>query len=372
MHEKYAPEGISPVERPAAATARACSNVALVKYWGKVDERGRVPATGSLSVTLGGLKTETTVAFSDRDGPDLVVLDGRSLGGREAARVASFLDLVREIAAVHGRPVGAASVRSVNYFPTAAGLASSASGFAALAGASLRAAGLGGSEDELATLARLGSASAARSVHGGFVELVPYMLESGAWNARTARVAAEGHWDLRVLVAVVDAGYKPIGSTPAMARTAATSPYYGGWLETWGADLADARDSIIARDLERLASVTEHSALKLHALTMTSRPPVQFLRGPSIETMHAVWDLRTSGTLCAFTADAGPNIKVLCSAADEERVRAALMSVQGVQSVRASAVGGPMEVVGHDVDPVAWRGASGEHEEPSQEAGDGE
>jgi diphosphomevalonate decarboxylase len=352
------PEAVAITDRPAAATARACSNVALVKYWGKVDERHRVPATGSLSVTLGGLTTETTVAFSDRDASDLIVLDGRPASGREAARVSAFLDRIRALAREKGHPVGAASVRSVNYFPTAAGLASSASGFAALAGAGMRAAGAGAEADTLASLARLGSASAARSVHGGFVELVPFRHPDGAWDGRTAQVASEGHWDLRILVAVIDAGYKPIGSTPAMARTEATSPYYPAWLDTWGADLNECREAIAARDLERLASVAEHSALKLHALTMTSRPPVQFFRGPSIEVMHAVWDLRSSGTLCAFTADAGPNIKVLCSPDAEEQVRAALLSVHGVQTVRATAVGGPMEVVAHEVDPAAPWGRS--------------
>lgn len=349
------------VDRPVAATSRACANVALVKYWGKVDEARRVPATGSLSVTLSALTTETTVAFSEGDGEDLVVLDGRTATGREAARVAAFLDRVRALGADAGQRLGAASVRTVNYFPTAAGLASSASGFAALAGAAVRAAGFEASSDELAGLARLGSASAARSIHGGFVELVPYQAEGGTWDARTAQVATERHWDLRVLVVVIDAGYKPIGSTPAMARTAATSPYYPAWLETWGKDLAECRSAIEARDLERLASIAEHSALKLHALTATSRPPMQYLRGPSIEVMHEVWALRNNGTLAAFTADAGPNVKVLCAPEDEETVRAALLSVRGVQTVRATAVGGPLEVVSHAVDPSApWGRAGGE------------
>ncbi len=343
------------IDRPTAATSRSSSNVALVKYWGKLDEVRRVPATGSLSVTLGGLTTETTVAFSERDADDLVVLDGRPATGREAARVTAFLDRVRALARAHGRALGAASVRTVNYFPTAAGLASSASGFAALAAASVRAAGLEASHDELAALARLGSASAARSIHGGFVELVPYRDEAGQWEARTAQVASEKHWDLRVLVVVVDAAYKPIGSTPAMARTAATSPYYAAWLETWGKDLAECRTAVEHRDIELLASIAEHSALKLHSLCMTSRPPVQFLRGPSVDLMHAVWALRSSGTACGFTADAGPNVKVFCEAADEETVKAALLSVHGVQAVRSSVVGGPITVVDHQVDPeVPW------------------
>ncbi len=351
-HASQLEDRIHPVDRPAAATARACSNVALVKYWGKVDEVRRVPATGSLSITLAGLTTETTVAFSNRDEPDLIVLDGRPVGGREAARVSAFLDLIRGASVQQDRPVGAASVRSVNYFPTAAGLASSASGFAALAAATVRAAGMDTDPDTLASLARLGSASAARSIHGGFVELVPFQRAGGDWDARTARVATEEHWDLRVLVSVIDSRYKPIGSTPAMARTSATSPYYGAWLDSWGADLTECREAIAGRDLERLASVAEHSALKLHALTTTSRPPMQFFRGPSLEVMHAVWDLRSSGTLCAFTADAGPNIKVLCSPDDEERVRSALTSVNGVQTVQATTVGGPVEIVSHDVDPT--------------------
>lgn len=348
-------------QRPAAATARSCSNVALVKYWGKVDDPRRVPATGSLSVTLGDLNTETTVAFSEREGEDLVVLDGHSTSGREASRVAAFLDRVRAEAKAQGRALGAASVRTVNYFPTAAGLASSASGFAALAAAGTRAAGLEASDDELAVLARLGSASAARSIHGGFVEMLPYQEESGRWEARTVQVASERHWDLRVLVAVVDAAYKPIGSTPAMARSAATSPYYGGWLDSWGADLRECREAIEGRDLERLCSVAEHSALKLHALCMSSRPPVQFLRGASLEVMHAVWALRQNNTLCGFTADAGPNVKVFCAPESVEAVRAALLSVRGIQAVRASSVGGRVEVVEHAVDPEAlWgKGSAG-------------
>ncbi|MDF1564238.1 MAG: diphosphomevalonate decarboxylase [Deltaproteobacteria bacterium] len=347
-------------QRPAAVTARACSNVALVKYWGKVDQAHRVPATGSLSVTLGGLTTETTVAFSQKKGDDLVVLDGRSSEGREGARVAAFLDRIRSLALEQGVELGAASVRTANFFPTAAGLASSASGFAALAGAALEAAGLEASHEELANLARLGSASAARSIHGGFVELVPFEGGGGAWDARVAQVAGPKHWDLRVLVTVVDAGYKPLGSTPAMARTEATSPYYDGWLATWGADLKECRQAIESRDLERLASVCEHSALKLHALTMTSRPPVLFLRGPSLELMHEVWALRHSGTLCAFTADAGPNVKVICEPDDEATVQAALLSVRGVQSVRSSPVGGPIEIVHHEVDPSAvWERPEG-------------
>src|SRR5262249_30732091 len=156
-----------PNENPMHGVASANTNIALVKYWGKRSHGENLPAVPSLSVTLSGLVTRTTVQFDPYPGQDVLVLNGKSDTGAARTRVERFLDLVRLRAAMRGR----ASVRSANSFPTAAGLASSASAFAALAAAAARAAGLDLAPGELADLARRGSGSAARSIFGGFVEL---------------------------------------------------------------------------------------------------------------------------------------------------------------------------------------------------------
>ena len=154
-------------ERRNEASARACANIALAKYWGKADVKRNVPAVPSISMTLDQLVTETKVRFDPSLRADSVRLDGRRASTGEAARVVAMLDRVRREARLRSY----ARVSSHNHFPTAAGLASSASGFAALAAASCAAAGLRRSSRRLSALARQSSASAARSIFGGFVEL---------------------------------------------------------------------------------------------------------------------------------------------------------------------------------------------------------
>ena len=139
-------------------TARACANIALVKYWGKRDGVRNLPAAGSLSLTLDALTTVTTVRFDPALAADAMTLDGAAASAKVLARTTTWLDRVRELAGVDAR----AAIDSVNHFPTASGLASSASGFAALALAATRAAGLDLDGAALSRLARLGSGSAAR------------------------------------------------------------------------------------------------------------------------------------------------------------------------------------------------------------------
>ncbi len=241
---------------PRAVTAVAGTNIALVKYWGKRDVALNLPATGSLSLTLDRLGTRTTVAFDDGD-RDRLILDGAPADDAAAARVSAFLDRVRGRAEIARR----ALVTTDNSVPTAAGLASSASGFAALALAATRAAGLDLPPAELSALARVGSGSAARSIFGGFVEMARGERADG--SDAIARPLAEGNgWDLRLVAAITAAGSKAIGSTAAMAHTARTSPYHAAWIAGVAADLADARAAIAARDLPALGAVAERSALR--------------------------------------------------------------------------------------------------------------
>jgi len=322
--------------KPAPCTAVAGTNIALVKYWGKRGGALNLPAAGSLSLTLRELATRTTVRFGATPEPptmtagasrDRIILNGRDADPKTQRRVGAFLDLVRARAHLD-EP---AEVVTENSVPTAAGLASSASGFAALALAASRAAGLVLPPEELSALARQGSGSAARSIFGGFAEMRAGTRDDGA-DAHAVPILNEGAWPLRMVVAVTSEGEKAIGSTEAMQRTAATSPYYRGWIDSVEGDLRDARAAIAERDLPRLGAVAERSALRMHACALAADPPILYWSAATMAAMHTVRDLRAHGKGIAafFTIDAGPHVKVLCEAAQSAAVASALQATPGV------------------------------------------
>jgi diphosphomevalonate decarboxylase len=332
------------ISLPKSVTAAAGTNIALVKYWGKRDAALNLPAAGSLSLTLANLGSETTVRFAPDagggDGRDCVLFAGAPADPKFAARVQRFLDLVRTRAGFR-LP---AEVATTNTVPTAAGLASSAAGFAALALAASRAAGLRLSAAELSELARRGSGSAARSIFGGFVEMSAGTRADGA-DAVARGLLDEKAWDVRLCVAITAEGPKAIGSTAAMERTALTSPYYQGWLSSVPADLDQARAAIAARDLAALGAVAERSALRMHACAMAANPHILYWNPATVAAMSSVKALRTGGTSAFFTIDAGPHVKVLCGAADAPRVEAALAVTPGVMRVLVLAPGQGAHIV---------------------------
>lgn len=316
------------------AAARAGTNIALVKYWGKRDASLNLPAAGSLSLTLAELGTTTHVRFDDRLDRDEVQLNGVAADERTARRVAKFLDLVRAQAGLSAR----AHVRSRNQVPTAAGLASSASAFAALALAATRAAGLEVTPLELSVLARRGSGSAARSIYGGLVEMQPGTRADGV-DAGAHPLLPPDAWDLRLCVAITATGAKAIGSTEAMDHTARTSPYYAAWIASVDADLAAARAAIAARDLRALGVVTERSALRMHACAMAADPAVVYWNPATLAALQTVHELRAGGVPVYATMDAGPHVKALCVQADSDVVQRALAATAGVLSVLVAAPG---------------------------------
>ena len=312
---------------PQYVVVQAQPNIALVKYWGKRDEVLNLPAVGSLSITLNRLWTRTGVRFVPGQSGDRVRLNGRS-DDVAARRVSAFLDLLRQRAGIDW----GAEVDSHNNFPTAAGLASSASGFAALALAAACSLGLGLEPKELSALARRGSGSAARSVFGGFVEWAHGQRADGEDSiARPLRGC--DHWPLRVVVAVTSTVSKAIGSTQGMRRTAATSPYHRAWIDTQETDLDAARIAIMARDFEALAAVSEHSCLKMHALAMAATPGLLYWNGATLEAIHAIRSLRDNGVPVFFTVDAGPQVKAVCLPEAAEAVAIALGAITGVLDV---------------------------------------
>lgn len=313
------------------ATARAHSNIALIKYWGKRDAELNIPAVGSISLTLDGLSTDTRVTFRAGLQQDEFWLAENRV---DATRVTRFLDLVRGSAGLDSRAV----VESTNNFPTAAGLASSASGFAALAVAASAAAGLSLDDRELSILARRGSGSAARSLFGGLVELHAGARSDGLDSFAEPVLPPEA-WPLNVVVAITELGQKSVNSTVGMGESALTSPFYPAWVETGENDLAAMRLAIAHRNFEQLGQLAEYSCLKLHALMMSTRPALVYWNSGTMAAMHAVLELRASGIPVYFTIDAGPQVKALCLPEYVSVVADALGRVVGVHETRVSALG---------------------------------
>jgi diphosphomevalonate decarboxylase len=320
---------------PNIATASAHPNIALAKYWGKREHGHNLPAVPSLSVTLDGMCTTTTVRFDRALERDVFLLAGAPAGDGPTGRVITMLDRVRAASGLALR----AHVESVNDFPTAAGLASSASAFAALALAASAAAGLDATPARVSDLARRSSVSAARSALGGFVELRAGL--PGDVDLPATQVAAPDHLALRVLVAVTREGPKPTLSTEGMLHTQRTSPYYPVWVDTAPALCDRVRAAVLAGDLEALGVAAEESALRMHAAAIAARPGLVYWAGATVEVMDEVRRLRARGTLAYFTIDAGPHVKVLTAPADAPAVEAALAAVPGVKRIIPTRPGGP-------------------------------
>ncbi len=298
---------------PRPAEAFAPANIALCKYWGKRDEDLRLPVTSSLSVSLGPLGTHTRLAPAA--GADRFVLNGRPLppDAPAAGRLARFLDLFR------GASGPRFEVDTRNTVPTAAGFASSASGFAALVRALDGAYGWGLGPRELSLLARMGSGSACRSVFTGFVEWHAGAradgMDSFAEPLGTAWPA------LRVGLLEVEAGEKATGSREGMRRTADSSPLYAAWPATAEHDLAELKAAVAAGDFERLGRTAEGNALAMHATMIAARPALLYWQPGSVEAIRRVQDARAEGVPVYLTMDAGPNLKLLFEAAAEAPVR---------------------------------------------------
>jgi diphosphomevalonate decarboxylase len=322
------------------AVAEARTNIALVKYWGKRDAALNLPAVGSLSLTLEGLSTRTEVRFDPALTTDSLELNGATETGGALVKVSKFLDLVRADAKLSAF----AAVSSANNFPTAAGLASSASAFSALALAASAAAGLKLDGRALSILSRRGSGSAARSIFGGFVRLHLGKQADGL-DCYAEPISGAAELDVRMVLGITRKGPKETLSTDGMRHTAATSPYFAAWVASSEPDLAAAEHAITRGDLEALGVVTEQSALTMHASALASRPAVLYFTGATIEGYRAVVAMRKAGVPAWFTCDAGPHIKALTDGKHAEDVARRLAEVPGVLEVRVCKPGKAAEVL---------------------------
>lgn len=283
---------------------RAHTNIALIKYWGKANEELKIPMNPSLSLTLDAFYTDTKVNFSPSYKEDQLVLDGEIAEKTVLNKAQIILDWVRKKAEISDY----AKIESINHVPTAAGLASSASGLAALTGASALAAGLDLSKTELSALARRGSGSASRSIYPGFAE-----WKKGDNDSNSYAVAVdEADWDIAMLFIIVDDQKKDISSTEGMRRVVQSSPYYDAWLETTESDLKEIKKAIANQDIDQLGTIAESNAMKMHALNLSAHPPFNYWSPDSITAMRQVEELRAMGYSAYFTMDAGPNVKIIC------------------------------------------------------------
>lgn len=316
-----------------SASAIAHPNIAFIKYWGNCNPSARIPANGSISMNLGGLETRTTVQF-DADLPaDQLIIDRKIIEGQALSRVAEFLAVVRNMADVRNF----ARVTSENNFPMGAGIASSAAAFAALSLAASRAAGLGLSERQLSQLARTGSGSACRSVPGGFVE----WIVDGCDSESAARsIALPEHWDLVDCVTIVSQKHKATGSSEGHAL-AYTSPLQAARVADAPRRLEICRTAILERDFASLANIIELDSNLMHAVMLTSSPPILYWQPATLSIMQAVPSWRTAGLPVCYTIDAGPNVHVLCPSENAEQVAVSLRQITGVLQVLTAKPGGP-------------------------------
>jgi diphosphomevalonate decarboxylase len=322
---------------PTTATARACPNIAFIKYWGNRDDDLRLPANPSISMNLDGLFAETTVQWHAEAGPDRLVLNGAPQEGEALARVSRHLNRMRERLNLDL----AASVQSRNNFPTGAGIASSAAAFAALTVAAAAAAGADVRERELTTLARLGSGSASRSVPGGFVE---WHVGDDHDSSYAETIAPPDAWALTDVVGVVSTAHKAVGST-AGHPSAATSALQACRVAGAAGRLARCKQALVDHDFATFAEVVELDSNQMHAVMMTSTPSLFYWLPQSVLLMESVRRWRAEGLRVCYTLDAGPNVHCLCETPDADEVARRLRALPGVLDVLTAGPGEGARVV---------------------------
>jgi diphosphomevalonate decarboxylase len=319
------------------ATAIANPNLAFIKYWGNRDNTLRLPSNGSISMNLDGLYTRTTVSFQPSLPFDQLIINGHEVMGHGLDRISYILDIIRGMADIYER----AEVMSENNFPSGAGIASSASAFAALALAGSKAAGLDLSEPELSRLARRGSGSASRSIPGGFVE---WQMGTSDEDCFAFSIAEPGHWDLVDCVAIVSAAHKKTGSTEGHS-IAWTSPLQAARVADAPRRLEICRKAILERDFNTFASIVELDSDMMHSVMMTSTPQLHYWKPASLDVMSCVRQWRADGMPVCYTVDAGPNIHILCPGTEAQTVEKRLSEIKGVDKVLVARAGGPAKLV---------------------------
>ncbi len=299
-------------------TAIAPSNIALSKYWGKRDDELTLPLNDSISMTLSGVKTITTVEFSNKYQDDTVAIGDSStpisqVNGSKKERVVKQLDRLREIKGVN-LP---AKVVSKNNFPMGTGIASSASAFSALTAACLKALNLEVSLKEQSVLTRLaGSGSASRSVFGGFVL---WHTADSSEESYAEQLYSQDYWDLSDIILVVSDEEKKHSSLFGHSLIK-TSPFFNARLESVQETNQQLLAALENKDFKALGEALEREMFVFHSTAMTSQPSLLYWSPKTIEVLKQVRRLRQDGVEVYATLDAGPNVHLIAPAEQVQKL----------------------------------------------------
>lgn len=312
------------------ATAKAPANIAFIKYWGKRDEKLRLPANSSVSMNLSDAFTITSVEFDKKLKRDNFSLNGVVAKREETDRISKHIDLIRSIAKIKTP----AMVVSKNNFPKGAGIASSASGFAALTVAASKAAGLSLSEKELTILARLGSGSACRSIPDGFVE---WEMGNSSEKSYAYSLYSSNYWNIYDLIVIVGEGSKKVGSTEGHS-IAESSPFYKTRIMGMEKKIKEITLAMKNKNFTKFGEIIEAEAINMHTVMMTSVPPLYYWLPETLRVMTRVVELREKGIECYFTIDAGPNVHVICEGKNVLKLKRKLLSINGIKKILVNKV----------------------------------
>jgi diphosphomevalonate decarboxylase len=306
-------------------TAKAPANIAFIKYWGKKDEKLRLPMNNSISMNLSEVYTTTSVEFSKNLKSDTLKIDGKFPEDKEKERVVKHLNLIRSLAKTDLK----ARVESRNNFPKGTGLASSASGFAALTLAASGAAGLNLSEKELSIIARLGSGSACRSLPDGFAE---WKAGDSSETSYAYSLYPPNYWDICDVIAIVGEASKKVSSTEGHVL-AESSPFFRARISGMPKKVNEIKKALKEKDFTRFGEILEEEAVNMHAVMMTSKPALYYWLPETLITIISIIKWRDEGLESYFTIDAGPNVHVICQAKYAPRIKRRLVKLNGVKRV---------------------------------------
>lgn len=316
---------------------KAHPNIAFIKYWGNQDNSLRLPSNGSISMNLANLNTVTSVSISQRSDHDSLDLNGMQQTGPPLIRVQQFLDRFRNMF----KKQKYLAIKSTNDFPMSAGIASSASAFAALSSAAANIYELGLTQNEISALARLGSGSACRSIPPGFTE---WKTGNTHEDSFAISIAPKNHWDLWDCIAVVQSSPKDVSSTQGHSL-ANSSPLQYARIKDTPRRLDICRNAIIRKDFESLAEIIELDSNMMHAVMMTSNPSIMYWQPTSIVIMQEIRKMRQKGIAAAYTLDAGSNVHVICEGNAIQKIEDQLVEITGVNKILKSPVGSGTSIV---------------------------
>lgn len=315
-------------------TARACANIALLKYWGKYRQKGNLPDTPSISLCLEKLSTTTLISRQETN-RDSFYINGKKPDAQSLARLEGYLDFWRKRKLISGRFM----VDSKNNFSTSAGLASSSSGYAALC------VGLSAfckktlRFDDLANLARVGSGSAARSIAGGLAAMT-----AGA-NSQVRCLAKVEDIPWGMVIVEMNSRPKAVDSRIGMELSKLTSPYYKSWIKVGRRQYAEMISAIRRFDLTKTGEIMEANTLAMHACMIATRPPLLYWEPATVSLIRACFDWRKNNLETYFTIDAGPHVVLLARLEDLRKVAANAEKIDGVIRAVPSKPGRPAEVI---------------------------